>query len=165
MPLTWYRGTWLLLQTINLPNSSIEIIVFDTESGAPSDFRCFSLAPIRKWYDAYVLVSALGHMKDFGMFYPVLPRSIILWLAPMWDVDKKSGSFLLNLTPCPGSISSAYYALPLASSSSPSLSLKKMVLFVIILMITISVLMIIQSPVSIIWLAPGHQYLADGHQY
>ena len=154
-----------MVQLHLIPNSSIEKVFFDTGSGASSDFRCFSSAPIRKWYDAYVLVSALGHMKDFGMFYPVLPRSIILWLAPMWDVDKKSGSFLLNLTPCPGSISSAYYALPLASSSSPSLSSYRMVLFIIILMITISVLMIIQSPVSIIWLAPGHQYLADGHQY
>ena len=35
------------------------------------------------------LMFALGHMKDIGMFYSALPRSIIPWLGGIQDEDKK----------------------------------------------------------------------------
>ena len=46
------------------------------------------------WFSAEVrekpaLMFALGHMKDIGMFYSALPRSIIPWLGGIQDEDKK----------------------------------------------------------------------------
>ena len=41
------------------------------------------------WGKKPALMFALGHMKDIGMFYSALPRSIIPWLGGIQDEDKK----------------------------------------------------------------------------
>ena len=41
------------------------------------------------WGKKPALMLALGHMKDIGMFYSALPRSIIPWLGGIQDEDKK----------------------------------------------------------------------------